>query len=175
MSYRGWVLGAVIGLTMGCGGVRRGSVLAVDFPREVTVYVALSRRVARTDSGNVAAMVDALEADLRADGRFVNIVAARLDEAPPVPRVEIQVRDSSAGDAGLRGAGKLSGLLMPLAGVALVGAGDGSMRVDAYVVTSDNRARLLGRFSSSGFGATSEESVAAGDRLGHSLASALER
>ena len=149
--------------------------LAVDFPRDVTVYVAVSQRVAKTDSGNVAAMVDALEADLRADGRVVTIVAARLDEAPPVPRVEIQVRDSSSGDAQLRGAGRLSGMLMPVVGVALTGAGDGSIEVDAYVVTSDNRARALGHYASSSFGATSEESLAAGDRLGHSLASSLER
>jgi hypothetical protein len=174
MSCRGCVLAAVIGVMMGCGGVGRGSALAVDFPREVTVYVAVSQRVAKNDTGNVAAMVDALEADLRADGRFVTIIAARLDEAPPVPRVEIQVRDSSAGNAELRGAGQLSGLLMPLTGVALVGAGNGSMEVDAYVVTRDNRSRLLGRYSSSGFGAISEESVAAGDRVGHSVASALE-
>ena len=173
MSYRGWVFGATIGVTMGCGGVQRGSALAIDFPREVTVYVAVSQRVAKTDSGNVAAMVDALEADLRANGRFVTIVAARFDEAPPVPRVEIQVRASNSGDDALRGAGKLSQLLMPVAGIALVGAGDGSMEVDAYVVTSDNRARLLGHYSSSAFGAISEESVAAGDRVGHSLASDL--
>ena len=167
-------MGATLVAVVGCGP-RPGSALVADFPREVTVYVAVSDRVAKTDSGNVAAMVDALEADLREDGRVVTIVAARLDERPPVPRVELQVRDSDSGDAELRGAGKISGLLMPITGAALVGAGTGSMQVDAYVVTSANRSRLLGRYSGSSFAALSDESVAAGDRVGHSIASSLER
>lgn len=160
------------GLLLGCGP-KAGSVLARDFPREVTIYVAVSDRVAKTDSGNVAAMVDALEADLRDEGRLVTIVGARLDERPPVPRLELQVWDSDSGNARLRGAGELTGLLSPV-GSALVAAGGGEMVVHVYVVTSAQSARYLGRFSSGSFGAASEAEIAAGERTGHKIASRLE-
>lgn len=137
------------------------------------MYVAVSDRVAKTDSGNVAAMVDALETDLREHGRLVTIEAARLDEKPPVPRLELQVWDSDSGDAGMRGAGHLTGLLTPV-GTALVVGGGGSMLVHAYVVNA-NGARYLGRFSSGSFGAVTEVEVAAGERTGHAIASKLAR
>ncbi len=171
---RAWLLGALAllsALGLPSCGVGANSVLARDFPREVTVYVAVSERVAKTDSGNVAAMVDALEADLRENGRFVNIVGARPGEKPPVPRVELQVWDSDSGDAGLRGAGQM---MMSPVGTALVAGGSGSMVVHAYVVNAKG-ASYLGRFSHGSFGAVTEVEIAAGERTGHAIASKLAR
>lgn len=148
------------------------SVLGRYFPQKVTVYVAVSSRVAQTDTGNIAAMIDVLEQELREQQRLVEVVAARLDEAPPESRLELQVRDSDSGDAELRGAGHLTQLLMPVTGVALVGAGGGSMTVDAYVV-SRGKQHYVGRFESGSFGAVSEQAVAAGERVGLELAQRL--
>jgi hypothetical protein len=148
------------------------SVLGRYFPQKVTVYVAVSSRVAKSDTGNIAAMIDVLEQELREQQRLVEVVGARLDEAPPEPRLELQVRDSDSGDAELRGAGQLTQLLMPVTGVALVGVGGGEMTVDAYVVTSHEQLHV-GRFESGSFGAVSEEAVAAGQRVGLNLARRL--
>jgi hypothetical protein len=163
-------------LGLGLGGCvpRAGarSVLGRYFPQKVTIYLAISSRVAKTDTGNIAAMIDVLEQELREQQRLVEVMAARLDEVPPEPRLELQVRDSDSGDAELRGAGQLSQLLMPVTGAALVGAGGGSMTVDAYVVTADE-ALYVGRFESGSFGAVSEKAVAAGERVGRHIASQL--
>jgi hypothetical protein len=140
---------------------------------DVTVYVAVSARAAQQDTGNVAAMVDTLESDLREVGRSVAIVAARLDERPPLPRIEVQVRSSASGDAQLRGAGQLSQLMSPVTGAALYGAGTGSMTADVYVVRRANEPTYLGRFSSSSFGAMSDTAVAAGERVGHQISAHL--
>lgn len=150
------------------------SVLGRYFPEKVTVYVAVSSRVARTDTGNIAAMIDVLEQELREQRRLVEIVAARLDETPPKPRLELQIRDSDSGDAQLRGAGQLTQLLTPVTGTAMVGAGGGSMTVDSYVVTKHEQLHL-GRFESGSFGAVSEAAIAAGERVGRDLAYALAR
>ena len=61
---------------------------------------------------------------------------------------------------------------MPVTGVAMVGAGGGSMTVDAYVVTS-NQQLYVGRLESGSFGAVSEAAVAAGERMGLELAQEL--
>lgn len=174
MNSRWGLVISLLATLPGCAQ-RKPPLLAL-FPNEVVVYVAVSNQVARTDTGNVAAMVDTIESELRGQGRIVSIVAARLDEKPPVPRVEIQVASSDSGDAQLRGAGKISQLLGPLTGVALVGAGSGSMRVDAYVVAKGpGQTRLLGRYQSSSFAAISEEATAAGERVGSNIASDLLR
>jgi hypothetical protein len=167
------LLAALLGL--GACKPQRSAAMAEYFPGEVTVYVAVSTRVAQTDSGNVAAMVDTLEADLREAGNLVGIVGARLDERPPLPRLEIQVRDSDSGDSQLRGAGQLTQLLMPVTGVALVGAGGGTMVADVYIVDTRNVAHYVGHFSSGSFGAVTEVEIAAGERVGHAIASRLER
>jgi hypothetical protein len=159
---------------LGCAP-RKSVVVAQYFPHEVTVYVAVSARVGQSDRGNVAAMVDALEADLREGGSLVSILGARLDERPPVPRLEIQVRDSDSGEPVLRGAGQLTQLMSPLTGLALVGGGGGSMDVDAYIVDKDNVAHYVGHFESGSFGATTEVDVAAGDRVGHAIARRLQQ
>ncbi|HVY26620.1 MAG TPA: hypothetical protein VHB79_08695 [Polyangiaceae bacterium] len=150
--------------------VQPGSPLARLFPHEVTLYVAVGARAAASDSGNVSAMVDALEEDLKKAGRVVDIVGARLGEQPPLPRLEIQVSDSDSGSATLRGAGNLSQLLMPVTGVALVGAGGGHMVVDAWAVTADNVAQYEGHYSAGSFGANgADAAIAAGERVGHSI------
>jgi hypothetical protein len=171
---RGWVLAVAALAVVGC--TPRKPPLVAAFRNEVTIYVAVSNQVAKTDSGNVAAMVDTIESELREEGRSVSIVAARLDERPPVPRVELQVASSDSGDAQLRGAGQLSQLLGPVTGVALLGAGSGHMRVDAYLVPADGgKARFVGRYESSSFGAISDQETAAGERVGDSIAHALLR
>ncbi len=143
------------------------------FQREVTIYVAITPEVAESDTGNVAAMVDALEADLREAGYAVTIVGARSDEKPPVPRVEIQVMSSDSGNAKARGAGQLLGGAV---GTAIAIANGGSMLVDTYWVPGGTApARYLSRYGGSSFGSSSEAEVAAGNRVGHSIARGLLR
>jgi hypothetical protein len=156
---------------LGCG-LHKDSVLARNFPHEVALYVAISDKVAKSDSGNVAAMLDVIEQELRAEGRLVTIIAAHDDEKPPLPRIELQVRESDAGDARMRGVGHL--MNSPV-GSALVIGGGGAMVVDAFVVTAVGQGRHLGRFSHGSFGAVSEEEVAAGHRTGGAIASRLKR
>jgi hypothetical protein len=146
------------------------------FTREVNLYVAVSDRVAKTDTGNISAMVETLEADLEDAGRIVNIVPARLDEKPPFPRLELQVMSSDSGDAQMRGAGHLSQLLSPITGVALIGAGTGSMLVDVYIVSGDGRhPRYLGRYSGSSFGTITDASIEAGKDVAHQISDSLTR
>ncbi len=146
-------------------------------PQQVTVYVAISDRVARTDSGNVSAMVDAIEADLREAGHFVNIVAARNDEAAPVPRVELQVRTSDPADTEAMAGAQLVSMTTPLAVVAL--GASGTMDVDAFIVSNaQSPVTYVGRVrTTSMFGATlgQDETTLAGERAGHSIASKLLR
>lgn len=164
----------VLALSMvGCQPQRPPLLSVFGNGADVTVYVAVSARAAQQDTGNVSAMVDTLEADLRDVGRSVAIVAARLDEKPPLPRIEVQVRSSDSGDAQLRGAGQLTQLLSPVTGVALYGAGTGTMTTDVYVVPRANQPTYLGRFSGSSFAAMSDASIAAGQRVGHLIAGRL--
>jgi hypothetical protein len=97
----------VLSFVVACGPPRPAKTPLV--PHAVTVYVAVSDAAAKTDSGNVAAMVDAIEAKLTKEGYLVTIVAARSDERPPVPRLELQVLSSDSGSATARGAGDLTG------------------------------------------------------------------
>lgn len=163
---------ALLGLALticGCTRVQPRSPLALLFPHEVTLYVAVGPRAAESDSGNVSAMVDALEEDLKKVGRVVNIVGARLGDPPPLPRLEIQVSDSDSGNRTLRGAGQLTQLLTPV-GTALVAAGGGSMVVDVWSVTADNIAEYEGHYSAGSFGAGGQDAaIAAGERVGHSI------
>lgn len=146
-------------------------------PQEVTVYVAVSDQVVKTDRGNVSAMVDALEGDLREAGHFVNIVAARNDEAAPVPRVELQVRTSNPADTEAMAGAQLVSMAMPVAVVAFGASGD--IEVDAFIVSNrQSPATYVGRVqASSTFGATlgQDETTLAGERAGHGIASKLLR
>jgi hypothetical protein len=159
----------------GCGPHRP----AISLPSEVTLYVAVSDQVARTDTGNVAAMVDALEADLREAGHTVSIVAARDDERAPIPRVEVQVRTSDPADKETMAGASLTSLaLTPVAGVVALGT-SGSIQVDAFVVSrAEAKPQYLGRIEASSFGGATlgqDETSLAGDRAGHRIAKRLLR
>lgn len=99
---------------------------------------------------------------------------ARLGEKPPLPRLEIQVRDSDSGDAQLRGAGQLTQLLSPLTSLALIAAGGGNMVADVYIVDEGDRSQYVGHFTGGSFGAVTEVEIAAGERVGHQIARHLE-
>lgn len=176
MSFLGGRLTILVGgllSVLGCTPQLSPRVARV-FPEQVTIYVAVSARVAKTDTGNVSAMVDALEADLKEAGRLVSIEGARLGEKPPLPRLEIQVRDSDSGDAQLRGAGQLTQLLSPLTSLALIAAGGGNMVADVYIVDEGDRSQYVGHFTGGSFGAVTEVEIAAGERVGHQIARHLE-
>lgn len=158
--------------TLGCGPKRPAEPALLA--REVTVYVAVTDQVAKSDTGNVAAMVDAIETDLREEQHAVTIVAARRNEAPPPVRLEVQVLSSSSGDASVRGAGQLAGFFNGVigpVGSAVAISERGKVLVDAYVVRGAGRPTVyLGRIESSSLFAMSEESIAAGERMGHFIA-----
>jgi hypothetical protein len=174
MNRRQLVLGGALGV-LAAGCAHRPP--QYPLPQEVTVYIAVSDQVARTDTGNVSAMVDALEADLRGAGHFVNIVAARNDEAAPVPRIELQVRTSDPTDMEALAGAQLVSMVTPLAVVAL--GASGSMDVEAFIVASrSSPATYVGRVqTSSTFGTTlgQDETTLAGERAGHDIASKLLR
>jgi hypothetical protein len=156
-------------VALGCGPTRPAQ--APLLPREVTVYVAVTDQVAKTDQGNVAAMVDAIETDLREEQHAVTIVAARSDEAPPPVRLEVQVMSSSSGDASVRGAGQLAGFFSGVVDTAVALSEAGTVLADAYIVRGGGRPVVyLGRMESSSTFAVSEEAIAAGTRLGHFIA-----
>ena len=160
---------------LGCHPGPRAPEPAPLLGREVTVYVAVTNAVAKNDTGNVAAMVDAIESDRREEGRSVTIVAARPDERPPGPRLEVQVLDSDSGDATRRGAGDLAGFFSGgsmLAGVgstAIRSSGSGKIVVDAYVVRGPGLPVVyLGRVKATSAYAISDEAISI-PRLGSVL------
>jgi hypothetical protein len=158
-------------LVVACGP-RKPPLVAV-FPREINVYVSVTDRVAKSEDGNVSSMVDAIESDLRDEGRVANIVPAHRGQRPPLPRLELQVMDSNSGDTGLHAAGYLLGGAV---GAGLMLGSLGHMQVDVYLVAGDgSRPHYLGRFEGSSFGAMSEESIAAGQEVGHSIVESLYR
>jgi hypothetical protein len=78
---------------------------------------------------------------------------------------------SSSGNASARGAGHLVGLMGPI-GIVGIGAGMGNMMVDVYVVAGGGEPpKYLGRFKGSSFGTLNNESIAAGESVGHQIAS----
>jgi hypothetical protein len=172
MGGRWPALGALLVGALACGPKH-----PADWPKlghEVTIYVAVSRQVAETDTGNVAAMVDVIESGLHEDGHVVSVEGARRGERPPVPRIEIQVQDSDSGNAKLRGAGNLSQLLFPVTGVAIIGAGSGHILVDVYLVPGhEQRARFVGRFAGASGGSALEDAVTAGTEAGNEVLDAI--
>jgi len=167
MQRRGLSLGFLVVLVvlaaLGCKPARSSFL-----PREVALYVAITPEVEKSDTGNVAAMVDRLEAELREAGYNVTILGARADEVPPVPRIEIQVMSSDSGNAQARGAGKL---MNSVVGATIAIASGGSMQVDTYWIPGGNgQPRYLARYKGSSFGSISEEEIAAGDNVGHAIA-----
>lgn len=133
-------------------------------PQKVVLFVAVAKSVsAADDGGGVAALVDGVEAGLRARGREVEIVAAHPDEAPPVPRVELQVQSSEAGDPGMRGAGNYAPLVV---GAPLFLSAIGKVVIDVYVVPASGPPTLSGRMTArlssttSGYDAVSDAEAA---------------
>src|SRR5262245_59004720 len=93
MDRRQWLLGCLVGLAA-C----RPRTPRYPLPPVVTLYVVVSDQVAKNDDGNVAGMVEALEAELREAGYMVEILGAHQGEAPPVPRIELRVMTSEGAD-----------------------------------------------------------------------------
>lgn len=146
-------------------------------PRQVIVYVAISREVAATnDQGQVQAVVDGLDRRLREAGHDVAIEGARPGEAPPAPRVELQFRSLRPGATSewiAPGA-----LLVPIAAGAATAAvayyDRAEMVVDVYAVLSDGTPAFRGRIESTHTGAiTGWNPADAAEGTGESIADAL--
>lgn len=147
---------------------------------KLSLYVAVSPQVAAADDGgNILALVDALEAQLRASGREVTVVAARLDETAPVPRVELQVQSTATGSPQMRGAGQLVAVLgVPgaVAGAAMTVTGRSGVVVDVYAVPASGPPTFTGRVSGTTLGNASDVgNVAGAQSAGESIARALLR
>jgi len=156
----------------------RRATAAHHVPEHVVVYVAVSRQVASvSDGGNVAALVDGLERELVAHGRQVTVVGARLDERPPVPRIELQFQFVDVGDPQLRGAGQLGNLLGAPLGVSVMTVGDSSdVHVDIYAVPESGPVTFTGRLRATNWGSTTgHDAVAASESAGESIAKTLLR
>lgn len=151
-----------------------------QLPHTLAIYVAVSPQVSSADDGgNVLALVDAIEARLRASGREVTVVPARLDEPAPLPRVELQIQSTAGGDPQMRGAGQLVGLLgLPgaVAGASLTVSGSSSVVVDVYAVPASGPPTFSGRVSGTTFGNASDSgNVAGAEAAGDSIARILLR
>jgi hypothetical protein len=171
----------VLGLE-GCSGVvlwkMRVTTAEHRVPDDVVVYVAVSPLVAdNDDGGNVAALVDGLERELRARGKRVTVVPARLDERPPLPRVELQFQVTDAGDPELLGAGQLLNLIGTPAGIGVGTFGTRSeVAVDIYAVAPTGAVTFTGRLKATNWGSTTgHDSVAAAESAGESIAKTLLR
>jgi hypothetical protein len=128
----------------------------------------MSRAVANSDSGLAAAVIDALSTDLIRRGYTVPIEVWKPGDVPPVPRLELQIVESSGGDTVMRGAGQLAGV----PGTEIAGAG--SISVDCYVVAANGKVTFQGRVSALTLGnTTGYDAVEAGERVGLSIASAV--
>jgi hypothetical protein len=143
-------------------------------PTEVTLYVAVSDAVADADTGVVLALVDALETDLREEGYQVTVLAARPDERPPRPRLEVQVVASDGGDETLRGAGQfggLFGLTGSAVGIAAMVSGASDIEVEYYVVSANGgKPTVQGQLSAGSIG---DDAADAGKSAGHAIARRL--
>ncbi len=147
-----WVCFALLLSALSCSSLvawRNSSRLPQHaLPRKVAIYVVVSPHVsAADDGGNVAALVDALEARLRESGREVSVVPARADEAPPVPRIELQIQSTERGNPAMRGAGVFFAMPTgePLEDSARV-------VVDVYAVPASGPPTFSGRVSGITFG-----------------------
>jgi hypothetical protein len=170
------VVMAVCAVVSGCGAAWLVEEKADNhrLPKRVTLYVAMSPAVAEADSGLAAAVVDALSMRLTQHGYEVPIVVARLGEPAPVPRIELQIVESSGGDTVMRGAGQFGGLLGAPGGAVGAGAGiagASQITVDCYVVSAAGATTFRGRVSAATFGnTTGYDAIEAGETVGLSIA-----
>lgn len=146
----------------------------------LAIYVAVSQQVSSADDGgNILALVDALEARLRASGREVSVVTARLDEPAPLPRVELQFQSTEGGDPQMRGAGALVSMLgLPgaVVGSGMAISGTARVVVDVYAVPASGPTTFAGRVTGITFGNASDSgNVAGAEAAGESIARNLLR
>lgn len=172
--YRLAALLAVMG-SVGCATYWAKKEQADDYslPRKVTLYVVMSDEVADGDSGLAAAVVETLEADLKEDGYAVELVVARKGEAPPVPRIELQILDSRSGSAGARNTANVLWGTLP-GGVASIAAAD-SIAIDCRVVLDRaSKPVFSGRIKNQILaGSTGQDGVAMGRKVGEEIADTL--
>jgi hypothetical protein len=170
VERRELLLAALLGF-VGC----RPPVARYPLPPVINLYVVVSAQVAREDSGNVSALVETLEAEMRDAGHQVNIVPARDDEGPPAARVELRVLTSEAADQELMAGAQLGNIVGAPAGVGVFAHGGGGIVVDAYFVPGNRqRASYLGRFEAGTLFAMAEDAqTVAGERAGESIARQL--
>jgi hypothetical protein len=108
----------------------------------------------------------------------VPIEVAKPGDKPPVPRIELQMVESSGGNTAMRGAGQFAGAV-PVPGSGAVGIGTGiagasSIVVDCYVVAANGKVTFQGRVSGATLGnTTGYDAVEAGERVGSSIASTI--
>ena len=137
-------------------------------PQKIAIYVAISPNVsAADDGGNVAALVDALEARLRESGREVSVVPARPNEVPPAPRIELQVLGTDRGNPEMRGAGQLFGVW-----AASSDEDFSKIVVDVYAVPANGPPTFSGRVTGVTFGSYGSN-VDGADSAGASIARRL--
>jgi hypothetical protein len=143
-------------------------------PQQISIYVAISDEVAASnDGGSIAALVEALDDDLRERGYQPVIIAAHPAEKPPLPRIELQVLSADWGSRGMRGAGNLAGMAAAPAGVVAVAA-SGSLVVDCYVVQADSSVTFNRRYQASTLFTDHDGYDTAGaERTGRSIAMAV--
>ena len=136
--------------------------------KKITIHVVMSPTVANNDSGLAAAVVDALSTDLLKRGYEAPIEVAEPGQKPPVPRIELQMVESTAGSPEMRGAGQFAGV----PGTEIAGAS--SITVDCYVVAANGKTTFQGRVSGVTLGnTTGYDAVEAGESVGLSIASAV--
>lgn len=177
LARRHAVLGLALSLSalLGCAPQRPGR---APLPKKIPLYVAISPAVENADDGGlIAALVESLERDLREDGYEVALLVARPDEKPPVPRIELQVLEASGGNRQLRGAGNLSGVFVPVVGLATTLGGAGKVVVDCYVVQGEPpKVTYSARFSAGTIGeSTTGYSTSGAESTGSRIASAITR
>ncbi|MFZ5893235.1 MAG: hypothetical protein ACOY0T_19400 [Myxococcota bacterium] len=160
-------------LTVSCGGSSgaywdvRQKTPSYRITEPITLYVLVSDQVNAVDTnGAVLTTAEAIEAELRANGRRVQTVAGRRGEPPPFPRVELEFREFDGGNKVLRGAaGSPIGAygIMPVPnplGMAAQHNAMGRIVIDCYAVPrADGIVTFAGRVR--GFVAVGEDNESA--------------
>ncbi len=165
----GLTLSILLGLS-GCGIPRWSDrVRAADYvlPRRIPIYVVVTEQVAKEDRhGAVLALATTLESELLDHGYDTQVVAA-TDDAPPVPRIELQVINVTPGNRALNNHFMRTASL----GTAAVSlAGHGGVVVRCFVVTSADGPPVFSGQVSDGAG---EDAIGPAEDVAGSIADAL--